>query len=198
MPTVYVSAQQSTKKINYSTVPSMEEGFVAIGSFEHPDATYPDSYVIWHGIQKIAYFRNGGNVAQTAFFPNNLTNLNDWDIYEIIPGEDPIPAGFDVYDYNPTTEEIYDLFPDGGNLNVYEGTRYLRVVPKPTGSTGTITLSLPAGADSTFAIQLEPSLGYGVISYKWGDEPSETHYDSDLVITKDGVSTTLHLFFSAL
>lgn len=198
MPTVYVSAQQSTKKINYSTSPSMEDGFVAIGSFEHPDATYPDSYVIWHGIQKIAYFRNGGNVAQTAFFPDNLTNLNDWDIYEVIPGSDPVPIGFDVYRYYPDTEEISELFPDDGNLDVYEGVRYLRVVPKPTGSTGTITLTLSEGAATTYDIKLEPSLGYGVISYKWGSEPSESAYESDLAITKDGVSTTLHLMFSSL
>lgn len=198
MPTVYVSAQQSTKKINYSTSPSMEDGFVAIGSFVHPDATYPDSYVIWHGIRKIAYFRNGGNVAQTAFFPDNLTNLNDWDIYEVVTGSDPVPVGFDVYRYSPDTEEISTLYQEGDNLDVYEDVRYLRVVPKPTGSTGTITLAIEGEAAASYDIKLEPTLGYGVISYKWGTEPSPGVYDAELTITKDGVSTTLQLAYSAL
>lgn len=51
-------------------------GSVAIGTFEHPNITYPDSVVIYHGVRDLLYKRKHANPAQAGAFPNNITDMS--------------------------------------------------------------------------------------------------------------------------
>lgn len=55
-------------------------GSVEVGTFEHPDATYPDSLVIYHGVQDILYKRSKANPANAGFWPDNITNMQSVEI----------------------------------------------------------------------------------------------------------------------
>lgn len=54
---------------------SIPAGSVNIGSFEHPDETYPDSYVLYHGVRDLLYKRSEANPANAAMFPKNITDM---------------------------------------------------------------------------------------------------------------------------
>lgn len=86
MPTIYVSYNPSTRVARVAEVNTdIPDGFTAIGSFVHPDATYPDSYVIWHGVREILYHRSAKDVTQTAMFPNNITDMDKIKIDSQLP-----------------------------------------------------------------------------------------------------------------
>lgn len=50
-------------------------GSTAIGTFEHPDITYPDSVVIYHAVRELLYKRKQSNPAQAGSFPDNITDM---------------------------------------------------------------------------------------------------------------------------
>lgn len=76
MVTLNVSYNPSTKKVNAKTSTDLDSGFTSIGTFEHPDATYPDSYVIYHGVRDLLYHTSTTNPPTTgAKFPNNITDM---------------------------------------------------------------------------------------------------------------------------
>lgn len=58
--------------LNGAAVPG---GHVAIGTFQHPDITYPDSVVIYHAVRDLLYKRKQSNPAQAGMFPNNITDM---------------------------------------------------------------------------------------------------------------------------
>lgn len=75
MPTLYASLKQETGEVDVKFTNAVEEGFVAIGSFVHPDATYPDSYVIYHGVRDLLYKRKASDPSQVGFWPDNITDM---------------------------------------------------------------------------------------------------------------------------
>lgn len=76
MVTLNVSYNPTTKVANVSEGTSVATGFTSIGSFQHPDATYPDSYVIYHGVRELLYHTTPANPpAKGAKFPNNITDM---------------------------------------------------------------------------------------------------------------------------
>ena len=54
---------------------SVPDGSVSVGTFDHPDETYPDSYVIYHGVRELLYKRSEVDPTQPGFWPNNITNM---------------------------------------------------------------------------------------------------------------------------
>lgn len=76
MPTLKIAFNKTT---NVATVldsgGSVPGGSVEVGTFEHPDATYPDSLVIYHGVRDLLYKRSAKNPAEKGFWPNNIVDM---------------------------------------------------------------------------------------------------------------------------
>lgn len=78
-------------------------GAVDIGSFEHPDAVYPDSVVIYHAVRDLLYKRSHADPAQEDMFPDNITDMHNIDIVY----EDGLFPEYDVTPVDPNNP------PDG-------------------------------------------------------------------------------------
>lgn len=76
MPTLKVGFNKTT---NVATVldagGSIPGGSVEVGTFVHPDATYPDSLVIYHGVRDLLYKRSAKNPAEAGFWPDNIVDM---------------------------------------------------------------------------------------------------------------------------
>lgn len=76
MPVLKVAFNKTT---NVATVldasGSVPVGSVEVGTFTHPDATYPDSLVIYHGVRDILYKRSAKDPAQAGFWPDNIVDM---------------------------------------------------------------------------------------------------------------------------
>lgn len=76
MPTLKIAFNKTT---NVATVldsgDSVPGGSVEVGTFVHPDATYPDSLVIFHGVRDLLYKRSAKNPAEEGFWPNNIVDM---------------------------------------------------------------------------------------------------------------------------
>ena len=76
MPTLKIAFNKTT---NVATVldsgGSVSGGSVEVGTFEHPDATYPDSLVIYHGVRDLLYKRSAKNPAEEGFWPDNIVDM---------------------------------------------------------------------------------------------------------------------------
>lgn len=76
MPTLKIAFNKTT---NVATVldsgGSVPVGSVEVGTFVHPDATYPDSLVIYHGVRDLLYKRSAKNPAEEGFWPNNIVDM---------------------------------------------------------------------------------------------------------------------------
>lgn len=76
MPTLKVGFNKTT---NVATVlnasGSIPEGSVEVGTFVHPDATYPDSLVIFHGVRDLLYKRSAKDPSKAGFWPNNIVDM---------------------------------------------------------------------------------------------------------------------------
>lgn len=76
MPKLKVAFNKTT---NVATVldasGSVPSGSVEVGQFDHPDLTYPDSRVIYHGVRDILYKRSAKDPAQAGFWPNNINSM---------------------------------------------------------------------------------------------------------------------------
>lgn len=85
MPTLAVGYNATTR---VATVveqgDALPDGSTNIGTFVHPDATYPDSYVIFHGVRDLLYKRSAADVTKTAMFPNNITDLDRVSIESVL------------------------------------------------------------------------------------------------------------------
>lgn len=77
MVALHVSFNPTTKVAHVDETTTVPAGFTNIGTFEHPDATYPDSYVIFHGVRELLYFvKPGSPVTLGAKFPDNITDMS--------------------------------------------------------------------------------------------------------------------------
>lgn len=76
MPTLKVGFNKTT---NVATVldasDSIPDGSVEVGTFVHPDATYPDSLVIFHGVRDLLYKRSAKDPSKEGFWPNNIVDM---------------------------------------------------------------------------------------------------------------------------
>lgn len=76
MPTLKVGFNKTT---NVATVldasGSIPGGSVEVGTFVHPDATYPDSLVIFHGVRDLLYKRSAKDPSKVGFWPNNIVDM---------------------------------------------------------------------------------------------------------------------------
>lgn len=54
---------------------SVPSGSVEVGTFVHPDATYPDSLVIYHGVRDILYKRSAADPSEEGFWPDNINSM---------------------------------------------------------------------------------------------------------------------------
>lgn len=76
MPTLKIAFNKTT---NVATVldsgGSVPVGSVEVGTFVHPDATYPDSLVIYHGVRDLLYKRSTKNPAEEGFWPDNIVDM---------------------------------------------------------------------------------------------------------------------------
>lgn len=76
MPTLKIAYNKTT---NVATVldssGSVPGGSVEVGTFVHPDATYPDSLVIFHGVRDLLYKRSAKDPSKAGFWPNNIVDM---------------------------------------------------------------------------------------------------------------------------
>ena len=76
MPTLKIAFNKTT---NVATVldsdGSVPDGSVEVGTFVHPDATYPDSLVIYHGVRDLLYKRSAEDPAEEGFWPDNIVDM---------------------------------------------------------------------------------------------------------------------------
>lgn len=76
MPTLKVGFNKTT---NVATVLDasgfIPGGSVEVGTFVHPDATYPDSLVIFHGVRDLLYKRSAKDPSEEGFWPNNIVDM---------------------------------------------------------------------------------------------------------------------------
>ena len=76
MPTLKIAFNKTT---NVATVldsgGSVPGGSVEVGTFVHPDATYPDSLVIYHGVRDMLYKRSAKDPTKAGFWPNNIVDM---------------------------------------------------------------------------------------------------------------------------
>ena len=92
MPTLKVVYKASTKEARVlDSGTATPSGFTAVGTFVHPDATYPDSVVIYHGVRDLLYKRSAANPANTAMFPDNITNMHEIIITNLAKPISPTP-----------------------------------------------------------------------------------------------------------
>lgn len=54
---------------------SVPSGSVEVGTFVHPDATYPDSLVIYHSVRDILYKRSAADPGEEGFWPDNINSM---------------------------------------------------------------------------------------------------------------------------
>lgn len=76
MPTLKVAFNKTTKVATVLDASgSVPSGSVAIGTFEHPDATYPDSLVIYHGVRDLLYKSKKDDPGVAGFWPDNYSDM---------------------------------------------------------------------------------------------------------------------------
>lgn len=102
MPALQVSYNQTTRvALVQADAAAVPEGSVDVGSFDHPDEVYPDSVVIYHGVRDLLYKRSAADAAETAMFPENITDMQN----VIITLDDTIFAVTGV-NLNPNVAEV--------------------------------------------------------------------------------------------
>lgn len=76
MPTLKVAFNKDTYVATVLDASgSIPSGSVNVGTFDHPDETYPDSYVIYHGVRELLYKRSEVDPTKPGFWPENITNM---------------------------------------------------------------------------------------------------------------------------
>ncbi len=76
MPTLKVVYNNTTKVARVLNSGAATPGsFVDVGTFTHPDATYPDCTEVYHGVRDLLYKRSAANPANTAKYPDNICNM---------------------------------------------------------------------------------------------------------------------------
>lgn len=76
MPTLKVAFNKDTGVATVLDASgSVPSGSVEVGTFVHPDATYPDSLVIYHGVRDILYKRSAADPSEEGFWPDNINSM---------------------------------------------------------------------------------------------------------------------------
>lgn len=56
---------------------ALPAGSVDVGSFEHPEPITRGSKVVFHNVRELLYKRSAADPAQSAMFPNNITDMQN-------------------------------------------------------------------------------------------------------------------------
>lgn len=76
MPKLKVAFNKTTNVVTVLDASgSIPSGSVDVGQFDHPDLTYPDSLIIYHGVRDLLGKRSAKDPSQAALFPNNITAM---------------------------------------------------------------------------------------------------------------------------
>lgn len=75
MLTLNVLYNPTTKVATVQTGTDAVADSTNIGTFDHPDTTYPDSTVIYQGVRDLLYKRSVSDITKTASFPENITDM---------------------------------------------------------------------------------------------------------------------------
>ena len=76
MPILKVAFNKDTKVATVLDASgSVPSDSVEVGQFDHPDLTYPDSYVIYQGVRDLLYKRSAADPSKEGFYPNNVINM---------------------------------------------------------------------------------------------------------------------------
>lgn len=76
MPTLKIAFNKTTNVVTVlDSGGSVPGGSVEVGTFDHPDATYPDSLVIYHGVRDLLYKRSAKDPSKAGFWPNNIVDM---------------------------------------------------------------------------------------------------------------------------
>lgn len=160
MVTLNASYNPTTKVVNVSEGTSVASGFTSIGSFQHPDATYPDSYVIYHGVRELLYHVTPANPpAKGAKFPNNVTDMGTIKIVNVaVPALTGITASPATLALSVATDKTngktvsFAAAPSGAEL----GTLSIKTAPASATATATIANNVltvkPVAAGSTTVV----------------------------------------------
>ena len=176
MATLNVFFNPTTRVATVKTSGAAVAGATNIGTFVHPDATYPDSTVIFHGVRDLLYKRSAANIAQTAMFPNNITNMDkvtinftgtvavtrivlNVDAVNLIIGKTEAVRA-DVYPEVATNQvvawtignaTIAKAVPNGSNAVVLEGVKAGATTLTGKDSSGTISVVIPVNVGTPAA-----------------------------------------------
>lgn len=77
MPTLQVTLNPAAKTVQVDIDgTALISGYTKVGTFKHPDDTYPDSKVIYQGVRDVLYHTSTTRPPTTgAKFPNNITDM---------------------------------------------------------------------------------------------------------------------------
>ena len=150
MPILKVSFNKTT---NIATVlgasGSVPVGSVEVGTFTHPDETYPDSYVIYHGVREILYKRSAADPSKVGFWPENITAMQK---VSIVLDDTAIPITLTEIVATPTSLSL-SLAADAANGKTVTfaplpaeaalGNLFLKMEPNPSIATASIADNVP-------------------------------------------------------
>jgi len=82
---LYNKTSKSVRLVGTST--AAPGGYTIVGEISNPDPVAPNSSVIWHAVRDVLYKRSAANPANTAMFPNNITDMDRIAIepYTLVP-----------------------------------------------------------------------------------------------------------------
>lgn len=78
-------------------------GFTRMGDFDHPDLIYPDSLVMYQGVQKVLYRTKNSKPPVPAFFPDGITDMQR---VSIVLDAAPVPVPVTGINASPNTITI--------------------------------------------------------------------------------------------
>ena len=193
MPTLKVVYKASTKEARVlDSGAATPSGFTAVGTFAHPDATYPDSVVIYHGVRDLLYKRSAANPANTAMFPDNITNMHEISITNLavarlmfvrnLPKFKSVPVG---------TDTTLEVIMSGGKAPLEY--RWYKDDVLISGATDSILEISNASAfyNGTIKCQVEDDNGTIVNSYECVVEVAESVPLTGLLATPNSVSLSV-------
>ena len=137
MPTIDVAYNHTTKTVTVlDDGASLPAGSTAIGSFDHPDETYPDSVVIFHGVRDLLYKRKP--TGEEGFWPDNITDMESGTIVNSLT----VPVELTGISATPTTLSIVEGEDDEFTVAFTPSNATNKTLTVVSSNEGTATASL--------------------------------------------------------
>ncbi|MFV0357794.1 MAG: Ig-like domain-containing protein [Bacteroides thetaiotaomicron] len=167
MATLKVAYHATNKEAHVlAQAASLPGGTVNVGTFSHPDAVYPDSVTIFHGVRDLLYKRSAANPANTAMFPENITDMHNVTIHvtrveglsvapatasiavagtqQLTPTLDPVDATIVEVMYSSSDEAIATVDATGLVTGVSAGVATITAVTADGGFVDTSVITVTA------------------------------------------------------